>query len=91
MANGNGGTLGYVLKALFGDMPKDWVRIALLAIGLTLLYGEARDIKQKVDRIESTLPLKADTATLDRVIRKSDTRFNRLYGAQGWPYQGLDE
>lgn len=91
MPNGNDGNLSYILKTIFGDMPAQWVRIALLAAGLTLIWVEARDIKRKVAAIEVALPQKVDRSDMAKALRRADARIQRLYGAQGWQYEPLRE
>lgn len=91
MPNDNDGNLSYILKTIFGDVPAQWVRIALLAVGLTLIWVEAREIKRKVATIEATLPNKVDRYEMIRALKRADARIQRLYGAQGWQYDPVRE
>lgn len=102
---GNGGdTLGYLLRMFFGSEPSQWVRFVLLGVVIALLYHAAIDFRdamlsegQAVRRsLNEYIAANEQWQQLnqeerDRLIRKADIRFRRLYQHNGWDYQGLTE
>lgn len=106
MGNGNGkngGALGFALRAVFGEVPAQWIRFVLLGAAIALLYTKAMDFKRDVTN-ESVASRKAlgeyvasnqawqnlSAETRAKLLKQVNRRFQRVYQARGWDYEDIE-
>ena len=99
----NGGAFGFVLRAIVGEVPAQWIRFVLLGVAATLLWKAAMDFKREMredgraNRAALTEYIAANqlwqNTNLDvraKLLRQVNTRFRRLYRENRWDYEEVE-